>query len=323
MEERMASDQSSMSFGELLERHLKNGTRPDGKPGTLGKRWLVKEFASRVLMNERTARNWLKGKNLPNNLTTVERELFGSNEAYRDWRRELREAFDAVSRTKADARVASDWSDPPPYPGLRPFTSEEAPIFFGREREVDALVDRLRDPTLRLLAVVGASGTGKSSLVRAGLLPCLRKNIIEGSRNWPVLAFTPGFSSNDPFTALAIELHHRLPPTCPWKPTDIAEALTPIPKTAFTSAPRRLSDYADILLANYPGSSRLVLFIDQFEELFTSAAARYTQSFIELLTQVADSASLCVIITLRADFRSCSTSPVSWRERGCERGGLT
>src|SRR4051812_48156300 len=92
------------------------------------------------------------------------------------------------------------WSGSP-YPGLRAFTLDEAAIFFGRGREVDALIARLRDPAQRFLAVVGASGSGKSSLVRAGLLPRLKAGALEGSQLWPVVAFTPGASGDDPLLA--------------------------------------------------------------------------------------------------------------------------
>ena len=68
---------------------------------------------------------------------------------------------------------------------------------------MDALIARLRDPAQRFLAVVGASGTGKSSLVRAGLLPRLADGAIEGSQHWRVLAFTPGAMGDNPFLALA------------------------------------------------------------------------------------------------------------------------
>ena len=91
-------------------------------------------------------------------------------------------------------------------PGLRAFTTEEGPIFFGRGREVDALIARLREPAQQFLAVVGASGTGKSSLIRAGLIPRLQDGAIEGSQDWRVVTCTPGGLGDNPFLALAVEL---------------------------------------------------------------------------------------------------------------------
>lgn len=75
------------------------------------------------------------------------------------------------------------WHDSP-YPGLRAFRADEAPIFFGRDRETDELVEKLSDSRHRLLVVVGASGSGKSSLVAAGLLPRLKNNAVPGSQDW-------------------------------------------------------------------------------------------------------------------------------------------
>jgi len=69
-----------------------------------------------------------------------------------------------------------------PFPGLRAFTPQDEPIYFGRGAETDTLIERLR--VQRLVAVVGASGSGKSSLVGAGLIPRLMANSIEGSKDW-------------------------------------------------------------------------------------------------------------------------------------------
>ena len=119
----------------------------------------------------------------------------------------LRERLDKDEARPAAARAVPVWVGSP-YPGLRSFTTKEAAIFFGRGREVDALVAKLRDPAQRFLAVVGASGTGKSSLVRAGLLPRLSEGAIEGSQQWRALTFTPGAN---PLLALASKLKPILP----------------------------------------------------------------------------------------------------------------
>jgi (1->4)-alpha-D-glucan 1-alpha-D-glucosylmutase len=180
-----------------------------------------------------------------------------------------------------------------PYPGLRPFTVEEAAVFFGRGREVDALIARLRDPTQRFVAVVGASGTGKSSLVRAGLLSRLADDAVEGSRHWRVLAFTPGAAGDDPFLALASELKSMLPPA--WRKPQIAIA------KGLAEAPQRLLDHVDVLMAKQPSDAALVLFVDQLEELFT-LPAESRRRFVELLGQAVDNPRLRVMATLRADF---------------------
>ena len=88
-----------------------------------------------------------------------------------------------------------------PYKGLAAFQPEDASLFFGREAFVDELVGRLR--TARKLVVGGPSGSGKSSLLRAGLIPAVESGALPGSQNWRVLLFTPGPD------ALA-ELRHQL-----------------------------------------------------------------------------------------------------------------
>jgi WD40 repeat protein/DNA-binding SARP family transcriptional activator len=85
-----------------------------------------------------------------------------------------------------------------PYKGLLPFTEDDAEVFFGREDLVARLAGRLADGC-RLLAVVGPSGSGKSSLVRAGLVPALAAGAVEGSERWRVAVLTPGA---DPVAAL-------------------------------------------------------------------------------------------------------------------------
>ena len=94
-----------------------------------------------------------------------------------------------------------------PYRGLQIFDVAHAELFFGREKLTLDLVEMLRDqldgPGPRLLAVVGPSGSGKSSIMRAGLIPVLERGALEGSATWRRLIFKPG---QDPFENLGIEL---------------------------------------------------------------------------------------------------------------------
>jgi hypothetical protein len=91
-----------------------------------------------------------------------------------------------------------------PFPGLNAFSEEEARVFFGRNAEADQLIARLSKPDCRFLMVAGASGSGKSSLVRAGLIPRLRKGALLGSERWPIVAFTPDAKGKgDPLEVLA------------------------------------------------------------------------------------------------------------------------
>src|SRR4051794_41804337 len=86
-----------------------------------------------------------------------------------------------------------------PYPGLRPFEEEEAYLFFGRENQVDTLVNKLAGS--RFLAVIGTSGSGKSSLVNCGLRPALRQGLLaRAGTAWRMAQVRPG---NDPIGAVA------------------------------------------------------------------------------------------------------------------------
>jgi MinD-like ATPase involved in chromosome partitioning or flagellar assembly len=205
-----------------------------------------------------------------------------------------------IDTTSARAAVP-DWLGSP-YPGQRPFSAEEAPIFFGREREVDALISRLRDPAQRFLAIVGASGSGKSSLVYAGLLPRLAAGAIEGSQHWALLTLTPSELGDNPLLPLASELERILPAHEQISPHKVARML--VQNAGW------LKDHVDTLLEGRPPDAVLVLIIDQLEELFTHTAENHRHSFIEILAQAATNPRLRVIATLRADFLpQCAANP--------------
>jgi len=177
-----------------------------------------------------------------------------------------------------------------PYPGLAAFLSKEAPIFCGRDRHANALVERLKDPGHRFVAVVGASGSGKSSVVAAGVLPRLQQGAIPGSEDWIVLEFTPGGPGNDPFHALPVQLepllrHQRL------RARDIDQKLRTGGLSALVQQALDRRDHAE-----------LVFFIDQFEELFTLCDESYRRPFIHMLSQAASTPRLRVVVTLRSDF---------------------
>src|SRR5215471_21517368 len=78
-----------------------------------------------------------------------------------------------------------------PYPGLRPFEAEDQPLFFGREAQISTMLRQLEDH--RFVAIVGSSGSGKSSLVRAGLLPAVREGFLLGTTDWLTIIIRPGY----------------------------------------------------------------------------------------------------------------------------------
>jgi basic membrane lipoprotein Med (substrate-binding protein (PBP1-ABC) superfamily)/DNA-binding SARP family transcriptional activator len=135
-----------------------------------------------------------------------------------------------------------------PYKGLRPFTEEDRGDFFGRDELVRELLDALKDPNLELLALVGPSGSGKSSVLHAGLLPVLRTEglVSPWLAGATIVTVLPG---SDPVAACAAALAGaagREPPAAP-------------------RGTRWLLDLLDQL----PGLAPLVLVLDQFEEVFT------------------------------------------------------
>jgi formylglycine-generating enzyme required for sulfatase activity len=180
-----------------------------------------------------------------------------------------------------------------PYPGLRYFVIEEAEVYFGRAFEIAALVNRLSDPACRFLCVIGASGSGKSSLVLAGLLPRLKDNAIPGSRYWVWERIVPGKDRRDPFKSLAWSLDSKLEPLG-YRPDDIA--------TKLAEDHSFLNELCKGLLQRKDNQAELLLFIDQMEELFTLDSKDKVAPFIEFIDYAAHQPRIRVIATLRADF---------------------
>jgi hypothetical protein len=150
------------------------------------------------------------------------------------------------------------WTDSP-YPGLEAFTPEQAPIYFGRGREIDQLLQQFADPKVRFVAVVGVSGSGKSSLVKAGLLPRLRTGII-GNAPWIDLIFKPGERGGNPFLGMAFALKSKLDISGQTE-NEFARTL----EADASVAQKHLTE----LLSHYEPATELLLVVDQFEELFT------------------------------------------------------
>jgi DNA-binding XRE family transcriptional regulator len=179
-----------------------------------------------------------------------------------------------------------------PFVGLAAFDEGDARNFFGREALVEQLVARLADTgaLARALFVVGASGSGKSSVVRAGLLPAVRAGRVGvGSREWLVSTLVPGA---DPWAALAQALLR----VATRQPGDLEAMLR--------GDALGLARAVDRCLAGSDGTE-LLLVVDQFEELWTlTADAQDRERFINLLTTalLEPHSRLRVVFTLRADF---------------------
>jgi WD40 repeat protein/DNA-binding SARP family transcriptional activator len=176
---------------------------------------------------------------------------------------------------------------PNPYKGLRAFDEPDADDFFGRDALVDEILARLAGggPRGRLVLVVGGSGSGKSSLVRAGLLPRVRRGDTGGSGAWFVATMVPGAS---PFEELA-ECLRRVA---------VVESDRLADELAFDER-----GVDGVLRRIVPAGGELLLVVDQLEELFTLADDAEQRAFLDGLTHAVGAADsrLRVVATLRAD----------------------
>jgi len=193
-----------------------------------------------------------------------------------------------------------------PFPGLRPFREEEEYLFFGRESQVDVMVDKLA--ARRFLAVVGTSGSGKSSLVNCGLRPALRRGVMAGAGSaWRMAQFRPG---GDPIRSMACALAQ---PDLLFRGLETGETSL----DEMIQATLEMSDLGVVDLfeqAQLEGQSNLLLIVDQFEELFrfrqqpgsdaeANLADERAVAFVNLLLQATKSEhSIYVVLTMRSDF---------------------
>ncbi|MEY3445227.1 MAG: hypothetical protein RLZZ519_3508, partial [Bacteroidota bacterium] len=190
-----------------------------------------------------------------------------------------------------------------PYPGLRPFLRRENLIFFGREGQTDSLIERLRQN--HFLAVLGSSGSGKSSLVRAGLLPALESGLMAGARShWKMAVIRPG---ERPIAYLSNALAELVS-----NPDDPGYKLIPanmMLETMLLSSSFGLKEAAlgPILQEN----ENLLVVVDQFEEIFRFNEGsndinrlNEAKAFIRLLLEASSDPKLpvYVVITMRSDF---------------------
>ena len=190
-----------------------------------------------------------------------------------------------------------------PFPGLRPFETDEYRLFFGREGQADSLLERLQRS--RFLAVVGTSGSGKSSLIRAGLMPALRGGMMKGAGSgWRIAVMRPG---GDPMGNLANELV---------KKDVLSEAGMGLPESEAEAVIEATLRSGSLGILNVARQARLgeheklLLVVDQFEELFRFRAANEggsadeASAFVKLLLEAAQQRelSIYIVLTMRSDF---------------------
>ena len=185
------------------------------------------------------------------------------------------------------------WPAPPelpavpcPYPGMRPYDADDAGGFHGRDTEIAELIGRLRAGE-REIFVIGPSGSGKSSLVTAGVLPRLARGVA-GLGMFVVRELRPG---EQPTARLGQALE--------------------VPAGEGTV----VADHVAALLAHHAPSVSLLLVIDQLEELFTLTNASERARFLDALRALSAEPRCVVVFTLRADFFGALMESTLWAER--------
>jgi hypothetical protein len=186
-----------------------------------------------------------------------------------------------------------DWPDEKsPYPGLLSLDEKYAELFFGRDQEVDALISKMSEPMGRFLIISGASGSGKSSLVAAGLRGALKKGRLSATTQWEWIRIQPG-DGQSPFDPLVWGLKQTFP-RFTRRPQDVLSELTANNTTI-----------GKLLVSCLAQDQELVLFIDQLEELFTASFKH--EDIKDVLEQLvattrAKQNRLFVVATVRSEF---------------------
>jgi tetratricopeptide (TPR) repeat protein len=189
-----------------------------------------------------------------------------------------------------------------PFPGLRPFEPDEDHLFFGREKEIDELLRRLR--ASRFLSVVGTSGSGKSSLVRSGLIPSLYSGfMVKAGSTWRIATLRPG---EDPIGHLAAALNGS---GVLGTEGEMASTNRVLLEATLRRSTLGLVDA--VRQARIPPEDNLLVIVDQFEELFRFRRSRQIENsrdeavaFVKLLLEATrqQETPIYVVLTMRSDF---------------------
>jgi WD40 repeat protein len=183
-----------------------------------------------------------------------------------------------------------------PFPGLRPFAPDESELFFGRDGESGEVLGKLLKN--RFVTVIGASGSGKSSLIYCGVLPKVRK--LKDYAGWRIISFRPG---NDPFGNLADALSEHISAA-----GNIMNVRDTILSELKNSPDGIASAVGRLMLKN---DEKVLIVVDQFEELFrystlgkADTTLPPTSKFVDLLVNAVSQSAVNVytIVTMRSDF---------------------
>lgn len=214
-----------------------------------------------------------------------------------------------------DRAAKRSWKEGSPFRGLEVFDFRHAGVFFGRSKAVGEVLAALRRQAAdgrAFVLVLGASGGGKSSLVRAGVLPLLTQpGVVEGVGLWRWAVVVPGAAGGDPFAALAAALvRDEAVPELTADGASVADLARHLrdPAAVFPLVKGALSQAAALRakekgLAAQP-EARLALVVDQLEELFTAEkiTAAERGAFVKALSCLARSGRVWLLATLRSDF---------------------
>ena len=188
-----------------------------------------------------------------------------------------------------------------PFPGIRSFETEESHLFFGRESQIENIVTVLTDT--HFLAIIGSSGSGKSSLIRAGVIPAILKREINYQRNWDITVFKPGDNPTLSFAEEYTQTYNK-------KATSLGKAM--IRSKEVYQALRNGHD--PILNAHRElGSNPWLIVIDQFEETFRyqkkvnyetekNETIFFVNLFLDLVRKPDLDVPVYVVLTMRSDF---------------------
>ena len=209
----------------------------------------------------------------------------------------------AVPDRKPKTSPSITWDidrDGSPYPGLLHFSRKYAPVFFGRDAEIVDVLDRLHLTEGHFLMISGGSGTGKSSLVAAGVLPRIEERGISDDRKYICVRMVPSQGST-PFDALLRPLH-TYAERAELNIYELAEKMAEQPNIL----PEKILE----IVSKGMNGNALVLFLDQMEELFTAQNPEMSNKFLAALYAATQEGLLRVVATIRSDhLHHCHTHP--------------
>jgi WD40 repeat protein len=291
--ERLSAKTDIWAFGVILH-ELLTGSRPYLASRLKGGEMVIGPIPIPVAMDSR---------DLPIELINLVRRTLSKAALDRPTAAEVVERLNSLALTEEIQKQRA------PFVGLSTFRERDASIFFGRDDDIEAVLALLQEA--EVVAVAGASGAGKSSLIHAGVVPILRR------RGWEVLEVTPG---REPFARLADVLSQATTRfgelVTEHTPEPLEEVVAPTGwqgstlgalKADSVELTRQLSSIARAC------SSPLLLIIDQLEELFTHALSSADRLlFLKLISAVRSTETelLRVVVTLRTDFEdNAAASP--------------